>query len=129
MTERDPRNDQNTGVGYESGDLPAAKVIATLAGLALLLVLAGLCDWTLLKAFLWTAAETPATVPRRTLPLVEPRLQISPPKDLAVLRAEEDRLLHAGGWVDQAAGIARIPVEQAMALLVKRSQSSRESRP
>lgn len=44
----------------------------------------------------------------------EPRLQEAPFKDIAALRAEEAALLDGYGWVDEPAGIARIPIEEAM---------------
>ena len=50
-----------------------------------------------------------------------PRLQSTPRKDLEQLRAEEDAVLGSYGWVDQQAGVARIPIERAMALLAERA--------
>ena len=43
-----------------------------------------------------------------------PDLQTAPQQDLAAFRAEEDRQLKMLGWVDRNAGIARIPVDDAM---------------
>jgi hypothetical protein len=48
-----------------------------------------------------------------------PRLQKNPRSELAEMKAEEDRLIHSYGWVDQKKGIARIPVERAMDILAK----------
>jgi hypothetical protein len=48
----------------------------------------------------------------------EPRLQEMPFKDITELRAEERRLLDGYAWVDEPAGIARIPVAEAMRLVV-----------
>lgn len=48
----------------------------------------------------------------------EPRLQTAPPADLAAVQEEERRALSGYGWADEAAGIARIPIEEAMALYV-----------
>jgi len=50
----------------------------------------------------------------------EPRLQVAPPADLAVLRAREDARLNSYGWIDRKAGIVRIPIERAMDLIVER---------
>lgn len=41
------------------------------------------------------------------------------PEDLARFRAEQAELLHGYRWVDQSAGIAAIPVERAMELVVR----------
>jgi len=58
------------------------------------------------------AAAAPAAPP-------EPRLQTSPTADLADLRRAEDAALEHYGWVDQRAGIVRIPIERAMELVAK----------
>lgn len=47
-----------------------------------------------------------------------PRLQEEPEQELADLRAHEDSVLESYGWVDEPAGIARIPIERAIALAV-----------
>ncbi|MDX8529293.1 hypothetical protein RFM68_33220 [Mesorhizobium sp. MSK_1335] len=43
-----------------------------------------------------------------------PDLQTAPKQDLVSFRAEEDRQLRMLGWVDRHAGIARIPIDDAM---------------
>jgi hypothetical protein len=49
-----------------------------------------------------------------------PRLQITPERDLEHYYLKEDSLLHSYGWVIREAGIARIPVDSAMAMLLRR---------
>jgi hypothetical protein len=49
-----------------------------------------------------------------------PRLQVTPEKDLADLRAREDAILTSYAWVEKDRGIARIPVEEAMRLVAER---------
>ncbi len=46
------------------------------------------------------------------------------PKDLALekMRTEQHDVLTSYGWVDKEAGVARIPVEQAMEMMVKESK-------
>jgi hypothetical protein len=51
---------------------------------------------------------------------VEPELQTAPRLDLAALRRREDAELARLGWVDRAAGIARIPIEDAMRIIAQR---------
>jgi hypothetical protein len=48
-----------------------------------------------------------------------PSLQTSPWADLKKLRADENTYLHSYGWVDQGAGIARIPIDRAKELLLR----------
>lgn len=47
----------------------------------------------------------------------EPRLQEQPFKDVEELRAEERRILTSSAWIDQKAGLARIPLEDALVLV------------
>ncbi|MCZ6508678.1 MAG: hypothetical protein O7A04_11620 [Acidobacteria bacterium] len=46
-----------------------------------------------------------------------PRLQSDPASEMEDLRRGEDAILHTYGWVDQAGGIARIPIARAIALM------------
>ncbi len=55
----------------------------------------------------------------------EPRLQTAPVADLAAIQDEERRLLTGYGWADEAGGMGRIPIEEAMALYV--GQAARPS--
>jgi hypothetical protein len=55
----------------------------------------------------------------------EPRLQVAPRQELQQLRATEEALLHSYGWVDQSAGIVRIPIERAIELLAERGLPAR----
>jgi len=54
----------------------------------------------------------------------EPRLQTAPLADLAAIQDEERRALGAYGWADEAAGVARIPIEEAMAIYVGQAARS-----
>jgi hypothetical protein len=51
-----------------------------------------------------------------------PHLQTQPFKDIFTLRASEQERLNGYGWVDKNAGAARIPVEEAMNLLLQRGE-------
>lgn len=48
-----------------------------------------------------------------------PKLSTTPGQDLASTRNEENAELNQLGWVDRAAGIARIPIDDAMKLVVR----------
>jgi hypothetical protein len=50
----------------------------------------------------------------------EPHLEVVFDQELRQLRADEQALLHSYGWVDQQAGIVRIPIDRAMTLLTER---------
>ena len=53
-----------------------------------------------------------------------PRLQASPTRDMQEMRRTENTRLQSYGWIDQTAGIARIPIDQAMELLATRGLPS-----
>ena len=59
-----------------------------------------------------------------------PHLQTQPFKDIFTLRASEQERLTGYGWVDKNTGVARIPVEDAMNLLLQRGElRARPERP
>ncbi len=62
---------------------------------------------------------SPLAVPAGQPP-PEPRLQTTPWTDLKQLRAQEFEYLHGYGWIDEKAGVARIPIDKAKALLLQR---------
>ena len=62
---------------------------------------------------------SPLATPAGQVP-PDPRLQTTPWADLAALRAQEFSFLHSYGWVDKDAGVARLPIERAKALLLER---------
>jgi len=50
----------------------------------------------------------------------EPRLEDNERAELAPFRYQEEQILNSYGWVDQNAGVARIPIQKAMDLIVQR---------
>ena len=65
-----------------------------------------------------------ATTQEQRLP-PEPRLQTNPRQDLNDLRTQEDVVLGNYGWMDKTAGTVRIPIEEAMRLVVRRGLPTR----
>jgi hypothetical protein len=63
-------------------------------------------------------------VDARELPPL-PRLQSAPIQDLKDMRAAEDKILGGYGWVDQAHGVVRIPIDRAIDLLAQRGVTAR----
>ena len=57
----------------------------------------------------------------------EPRLQTDPRGDLRELRAHEDAVLSTYGWVDKAAGVVRIPIDEAMRITAQRGLPARSA--
>jgi hypothetical protein len=48
----------------------------------------------------------------------EPRLQITPSQDLEMMNEANRQELDSYGWVDRGSGLARIPIQRAMDIVV-----------
>ena len=59
----------------------------------------------------------------------EPRLQVSAPTDLKQYKAAQEGILNSYGWVDQQAGIVRIPIDRAMDILLQEGLPVRGATP
>lgn len=115
--------------GFEERDVNLAAVLWMTVGVVVLLAVVFAGMYATLRLFEREAAR-PAS-PRAEVrvwpkePPPEPHLQTRPWEDLARLRAEEDARLHRYVWVDRKAGIVRIPIERAIALLAERGLPAR----
>lgn len=92
---------------------------AVVFALGMLLMLAGVVATTL---FLFDYF-VPRSVARPNLAtevqsFPEPRLQIAPSQDLERLNEANRQKLESYGWVDRSTGVARIPIERAMDIVV-----------
>lgn len=54
-----------------------------------------------------------------------PKLQVVPGLDVNQIRAEEAEQLEGYGWVDQNRGVAHVPIEQAIDMLLERGVAAR----
>jgi hypothetical protein len=107
---------------YEKRDANIRSLVMFAAGLFMILVATLFAMAKLFKYF--TASQSlgpPASPFSSTRPLPpQPRLQVEPHEDLRRYREAEEELLHSYGWVDQKAGVVRIPIERAMDLIAQR---------
>ena len=114
--------------GYERSDLRAKTIaialvlVGALTALGIVVSL-GVFDLLTVRTARVTPPAPPAP-PQAKGPETdlkrEPPLQLNPIKDLAGMRAEEDKILTSYGWADREAGRVRMPIQRAMALLVER---------
>jgi hypothetical protein len=117
-------------VAYEKTDVDARSIVRVAIGLAVVIVGSVGIAFGLFR-LLGERAESsdppppPLSRPAEGRRAPEPRLQTAPAADLAALQEEERRALSGYGWADEAAGVARIPIEEAMALYV--AQAARPS--
>ena len=121
-------------VHHETSDVNIGGIFGFAFGLLMTGVAIHLFVWWLFLLFV--AREAPRVMP--DFPLAagqesrvppEPRLQINPRQDLRDLRSAEDTMLTGYGWVDKNAGIARIPIGEAMKLMVERGLPARQENP
>ena len=113
-------------VAYEKTDVSAKAILRVGTILALVAVAAAAAAFGYFRLLVVHEERDDPPPPPLARPAEgrlppEPRLQTAPPAELAQVR-EADRLTLSGyGWVDQAGGIARIPIEEAMALYVEQA--------
>ena len=112
--------------GHETRDINI-RVVALFA-LSMAVVLAGSL---VLMGWLFGVFAGKPLGRGRSAPIAEtrpyppaPRLQASPTRDMQEMRRTENTRLQSYGWIDQTAGIARIPIDQAMELLATRGLPS-----
>ena len=55
-----------------------------------------------------------------TRPVPTPSLQTQPFRDIYLLRDDEAKKMQTYGWVDQEGGVARIPIDKAMEVMMQR---------
>jgi len=118
-----PRNISVTSPGYETRDANAGGVFKFLAALGTVLLATALISWGLFRFFsahdVDPAASTSPFADTRQLPL-GPQLQVNPREDWLKFREEQEKSLETYAWENRTAGIVRVPIEEAMELLVKK---------
>jgi hypothetical protein len=118
---RSSRLEQAEHLGYEPADVNIRGVLAVALGCSIFVALAAAALIGLSSMFetLRPPVET-SPLARVEIQPPEPRLEANPQVTLDRVRAREGQLLNGFGWVDRDAGIARIPIHRAMAILAER---------
>jgi len=129
------RNAPATSPGYETHDADAGGVFKFLVALGIVLVVAALTSWGLFRYFSTHAVNQAASdspfADTRQLPL-GPQLQVNPREDWLKFREEQEKSLETYAWENRSAGTVRVPIEEAMELLVKKGlpvQGAPETQP
>lgn len=119
------------GYGHEKTDTGVNNV-AVLAGAFLGLLVFGLIVGYGTFRFFYTPEAVTAVPsplePGRVLPPA-PRLQVNAREDLSDYVQQQQRTLSTYGWVDQKAGVARVPIDRAMDLLMQQGLPVRAQSP
>ncbi len=121
----------NPAVHHEESDVQIGGLFGFAIGLTVVVAFLAFVVWVLFSFF--AAREARQTTPAYPLAAQEenrlppePRLQTNPRQDLSDLRAQEDQILTTYGWVDKNAGVVRIPIDQAMKLVLQRGLPARQ---
>jgi hypothetical protein len=124
--------DENPRVSHERKDVNVFQITAFGIGLLIGCIVVVFAMWGLFDLFYSReSAKNPPFPPammneRPKLP-PEPRLQANPKVELKDLRDSEDAILDNYGWIDPNKGIVRIPVEQAIDIVIKKGLPSKPS--
>ena len=113
--------------GHETRDVNIRRLLGFGAALIVLIMAGLLASEGVLHYFEVRQPLGPPASPFenvRTLPPA-PRLQVAPVEDLAHYQAAQASALNSYGWVDQKAGVVRIPIDRAMDLLLERGLPAR----
>ena len=122
----------NADVVHEESDVNVGAILRYGVGLAVIAVIVHLFLWWLLGIYerqherAQTQVYPMAAGQQDRLP-PSPRFQENPQQELQDLRAKQRGLLEGYGWVSKEAGIARIPIEDAMKMVVERGLPAREA--
>jgi hypothetical protein len=104
----------------EIADIDARSVRRGAIAIAGGILFAGLAAWLLLRALGPALNTSPLARPASTFSPA-PRLQPAPQPERSAYFAEKARKTGSYGWADREAGIARIPLEDAMRLMAARA--------
>ncbi len=109
---------------HEKTDMNPAYVAYFAAGLIAVAVLVQLGIWWMFHRFEQAQEhrETPPALVEAPAPVPEPRLQVNPQQDLEEMIRQENEVLSTYGWIDRGRGIARIPIDRAMQLLLEKEK-------
>jgi len=121
-------------IAYEKTDVDARSIVRIVIVLAAIIAGAAGIAFGLFRLLGERAEGSDPPAPPLSRPAEgrrapEPRLQTAPAADLAAIQEEERRALSGYGWADEAAGVARIPIEEAMALYVGQAARSAAASP
>jgi hypothetical protein len=131
---------ENEHVGFEREDLGAKPIIIFLVALTIGCVLVALALRGLYgyldayenkRAPLQNPLAQPARADTRVVEpsdiakFPQPRLETNEPVEINDFRLQEEKTLHSYAWVDEQAGLVRIPIDRAMELVAQRGLPTR----
>jgi len=124
MSSHHPHGDlDNPDTAHEESDINVRAIIWFVGVLTVIVLAVDVAMWGLFKALDHYETKNDPPVSPLFIPAGQPPpapgLQLTPWADLKQFRAEQNAHLHGYGWIDEQAGIARVPIDKAKALLLK----------
>ena len=117
-----PHSNSAASPGYETRDANVRGVFNFLVILGASLVVSALICWGLFRYFSRQQAQPASAFPfaeTRQMSL-GPQLQVNPREDWLKYREQQEQSLETYAWENRTAGTVRVPIEQAMELLVQK---------
>ena len=122
--EPNPRTDHLSRLGYESRDVVIPVLVKWIGYLFLFIFGSFAITFGVYKLFVPQGGEEARSLPLTTVQRQPvpgaPVLQVHPKRDMIEFRREELQKLNGYGWVDQSKGVAKIPVDRAIDIVVER---------
>lgn len=133
--EHDPTTSRPAGevpVGHEPNTFDVRTAVISLAGVAVLSLMTFAIMIPLYRGLAHPveqrdAAESGSTALQASREQVEPKLSRGGPDQLNALREAAHETLHSYAWVDQPAGIARVPISRAIEMVVEEGLPTKET--
>jgi hypothetical protein len=123
--------EQSKEVGYEVRDANIRGLLGFGVGMAVVLFIIVVAMIGVFRYFADTQNLGPTASPfenTRTIPPL-PRLQAAPHTDILEYWDSQQKALHSYGWVDRQKGIAHIPIDEAMRMVVQQGLRARATPP
>jgi hypothetical protein len=128
-----PERSDNPEIVHEESDVNVGAIFRYGTGLAVIALAAHLFLWWLFGVYerQQNGRQTqafPIVAGQENRRPPAPRLQDNPQQELRDLQIKQRGALEGYGWVDKEAGIARIPIEDAMKIVIERGLPVREAK-
>jgi hypothetical protein len=139
MSDDTPIDGADQEVEFEREDLAPKPILLFLLGLIVVCLLVALVlrgMYSYLDAYenhhepvqnplVSTQADTRNIRPGEIVKFPQPRLETDERREINAFREQEEEKLNSYGWVDQGAGVVRIPIDRAMQLVAQRGLPTR----
>ena len=121
----------NPDVAHEEADVDIRTVLSFAGGLTVVVLVSAALMWLMFQMLEAQAARNDPQLSPLALPSGQrprsPSLLTDEPANLHKFQADETKKLEGYGWIDERAGVARVPIEQAKKLILQRGLPVRAS--